>query len=77
MRTYADQIRPYVPGRYEVLGTDGFGRSDWRRVLRSFFEVDRHHVVVSALVALGENDKAAEAIAKYEIDADVEAPWLR
>jgi pyruvate dehydrogenase E1 component len=77
MRTVPDQIRPYLRGPLRVLGTDGFGRSDWRRVLRRFFEVDRHHVVVSALVALGEHDKAAEAIAKYEIDADVEAPWLR
>src|SRR3712207_7874745 len=44
MRTFADQIRPYVPGRYRVLGTDGFGRSDWRKRLRRFFEVDRHYV---------------------------------
>ena len=46
MRTFADQIRPFVPGRYAVLGTDGFGRSDYRVKLRSFFEVDRHHVAV-------------------------------
>ena len=76
MRTYADQIRPYVPGRYEVLGTDGFGRSDWRRVLRSFFEVDRHHVVVAALDALGD-ERVARAIERYGIDADAEAPWRR
>src|SRR5256714_5848397 len=77
IRTYADQIRPYVPGPYRVLGTDGFGRSDWRRVLRNFFEVDRHHVVVAALQALGEGDRAAEAIERYGIDADAEAPWKR
>ena len=47
MRLFADQIRALVPGRYKVLGTDGFGRSDYRRKLRSFFEVDRHYVVAS------------------------------
>jgi pyruvate dehydrogenase E1 component len=77
VRTVADQIRPYVRGPYRVLGTDGFGRSDWRRVLRRFFEVDRHHVAVAALEALGETDAAREAIAKYEIDADAEPPWRR
>ena len=54
MRTFADQIRPFVPGRYAVLGTDGFGRSDYRVKLRSFFEVDRHHVAVAALKALAD-----------------------
>ena len=44
IRAYADQIRRWVPGSYHVLGTDGFGRSDYRRALRRFFEVDRHHV---------------------------------
>ncbi|HEY3020079.1 MAG TPA: pyruvate dehydrogenase (acetyl-transferring), homodimeric type [Solirubrobacteraceae bacterium] len=77
IRAVPDQIRPFVPGPYRVLGTDGYGRSDWRRVLRRFFEVDRHHVVVAALNALGESEKAAEALARYEIDADVEAPWRR
>ena len=60
-----------------TLGTDGFGRSDYRKALRSFFEVDRHHVALAALRALGEDEKAAEAIAKYDIDTGVEAPWLR
>ena len=45
MKTVADQIRQWVPGRYAVLGTDGFGRSDSRAQLRRFFEVDRHYVV--------------------------------
>ena len=60
-----------------MLGTDGFGRSDYRGALRRFFEVDRHHVVVAALRELGRDDDAAEAIAKYDIDADAEAPWRR
>ena len=76
MRTFAEQIRPYVPGDYTVLGTDGYGRSDWRRSLREFFEVDRRYVTLAALRSIAP-DKAAEAIAKYEIDADAEAPWLR
>jgi pyruvate dehydrogenase E1 component len=79
MKALPDGIRAWVPGRFEVLGTDGFGRSDYRRHLRRFFEVDRHHVVVAALHALaqdGEVDVATvkEAIAKYEIDRDAPDP---
>src|SRR5215216_4206625 len=76
MRTFAEQIRPYVPGGYTVLGTDGFGRSDWRRSLREFFEVDRRYVALAALRSVAP-EKAVEAISKYEIDADAEAPWRR
>ena len=60
MRLFADQIRTWVPGRYRVLGTDGFGRSDYRRKLRHFFEVDRHWVTVAALKSLAE-EGAVEA----------------
>ncbi|WP_348944118.1 pyruvate dehydrogenase (acetyl-transferring), homodimeric type [Chitinibacter sp. FCG-7] len=79
-RTYADQIREYVPGRYVVLGCDGFGRSASRAELRSFFEVDRYHVTVAALKALADEGllpvaKVAEAIAKYGIRSDRPAPW--
>ncbi|MEJ7893095.1 MAG: pyruvate dehydrogenase (acetyl-transferring), homodimeric type [Solirubrobacteraceae bacterium] len=77
IRAFPDQIRPYVDRPMVSLGTDGYGRSDYRRKLRSFFEVDRHHVAVAALRAVGDDDKASEAIAKYDIDPDVEAPWLR
>ena len=49
MQIVADQIRPWVPGRYVVLGTDGYGRSDRRKALRDFFEVDRRHVVLATL----------------------------
>jgi pyruvate dehydrogenase E1 component len=77
LRALPDGIRPYVPGPYRVLGTDGFGRSDYRKVLRRFFEVDRHHVALAALEALGETEKAQQAIERYEIDAEAEAPWLR
>src|SRR4051794_18986567 len=76
VRTLPDLIRPWVSAPYTVLGTDGFGRSDYRKALRRFFEVDRHHVTLAALHALGRADDAAKAIDKYDIDADVEAPWL-
>jgi pyruvate dehydrogenase E1 component len=81
MRSFADQIRAYLPrGRdYKVLGTDGFGRSDTRAALREFFEVDRRYVVIAALKALAEEGvipvaKVAEAIKRYGIDADKPNP---
>ena len=79
IRNYADQIREWVPGRYVVLGTDGFGRSDTRAQLRKHFEVNAVNVVVAALKGLADegkigHDKVAEAIAKYGIDADKPNP---
>ena len=62
MKTFADQIRPFVPGRYRVLGTDGFGRSDYRRKLRAFFEVDRHYVAVAALKSLADEGKVKPSV---------------
>jgi pyruvate dehydrogenase E1 component len=77
IKSYAEQIRQFVPkGRtYKVLGTDGFGRSDFRSKLREHFEVNRHYVVVAALMALAEEGampaaKVADAIKKYAIKAD-------
>ena len=77
MKAYAEQIRSYIPkGRtYKVLGTDGFGRSDFRSKLREHFEINRHYIVVAALKALSEEGtvavaKVAEAIHKYGINAD-------
>jgi pyruvate dehydrogenase E1 component len=80
MRAFPDQIRAFVPRRYLTLGTDGYGRSDTREALRSFFEVDRRHVVVAALKALADEGalparKVAEAIAKLEVDAEAPPPW--
>jgi pyruvate dehydrogenase E1 component len=72
----ADLIRPYVPGRYVALGTDGFGRSDTRAALRDFFEVDAKHIAVAALAAL-EPRLAADAVRRYGIDAGTRAPWQR
>ncbi len=75
MKVYADQVRQYVPATFVTLGTDGFGRSDTREKLRSFFEVDRYYVTVAALHGLALNNKlpstvAQDAIKKYGIDPD-------
>ena len=77
MKAYAEQIRPFLPkGRnYKVLGTDGFGRSDFRSKLREHFEVNRHYIVVAALKALSEDGnvpvaKVTQAIRQYGINAD-------
>ena len=80
MRAFADQIRPYVPRRYVCLGTDGFGRSDYRVALRKFFEVDRHYVAIAALNALADErtvpkTKVEAAIAKFGIETEKPAPW--
>jgi pyruvate dehydrogenase E1 component len=73
MRTFADQIRAYVPHPYLVLGTDGFGRSDSRAKLREFFEVDRRYVAAGALKALADQgeiqaSQVGEAQRRYGID---------
>ncbi|MCW8945114.1 MAG: pyruvate dehydrogenase (acetyl-transferring), homodimeric type, partial [Sedimenticola sp.] len=79
IRSYAEQIRPYVPGHYSVLGTDGYGRSDQRSQLRKFFEVNRYYIVLAALKALADEGtiKASEvskAIKRYRIDPDKPNP---
>ena len=79
MKIYADQIREFVPGCYRVLGTDGFGRSDTREKLRSFFEVDRYYITVAVLKAMAEEGKVtkqqvAQAIDKFGIDPDKADP---
>jgi pyruvate dehydrogenase E1 component len=78
IRAFPDQIRPYIGDRtFTALGTDGFGRSDRRATLRSFFEVDRHHVVLAALRELGDQKAAQKAIKRYKLDTEVEPPWRR
>jgi pyruvate dehydrogenase E1 component len=79
MKTVADQIRQWVPGRYAVLGTDGFGRSDSRAELRRFFEVDRHYVVVATLKALANDGKidlkaVTQAMKTFGIDPEKPNP---
>jgi len=75
VRNYADQIREFVPMRYTVLGTDGYGRSDTRENLRRHFEVDRYHIAHAAIAALAAEGKmtakdVARAIKHYKIDAE-------
>jgi len=81
IKTFTEQIRPFVPKDrvYKVLGTDGYGRSDSRPKLRSFFEVDRHYVTVAALAALAEGGEikatvVSEAIGKYGLDPEKPNP---
>jgi pyruvate dehydrogenase E1 component len=79
LRAFADQIRQWVPDHYRVLGTDGFGRSDFRHALRRFFEVDRHYVVVAALKELADNGEVdarvvQDAIERYHLDPDAPIP---
>jgi len=79
LRAFADQIRQWVPDHYRVLGTDGFGRSDFRHALRRFFEVDRHYIVVAALKELADNGEVEarvvqDAIERYHLDRDAPIP---
>ncbi|PZA10449.1 pyruvate dehydrogenase (acetyl-transferring), homodimeric type [Rhodopseudomonas palustris] len=82
VRAYPQLIGSYIEAPYTVLGTDGFGRSDTRAALRSFFEVDRKQIVVAALSALAKSgevarERVAEAIARYELPTGVQSPWSR
>ena len=81
MKSFSDQIANFIPNSFTSLGTDGFGRSDSREALRSFFEVDRYYVVLVALKALkdqGKIDKkiVSEAIKKYNINPSKVNPAL-
>jgi pyruvate dehydrogenase E1 component len=77
LKNYAEQIRGFLPrGRtFRVLGTDGFGRSDFRSKLREHFEINRHYIVVAALKSLADEGalpaaRVAEAITRYGLDAE-------
>ncbi|MGQ0655734.1 MAG: alpha-ketoglutarate dehydrogenase [Betaproteobacteria bacterium] len=76
VRAVPDLIRPYVPGRYVALGTDGFGRSDTRAALRAFFEIDAKNIAAAALAAL-DSASAAAALERYGIDRASRPPWER
>ncbi len=80
VRAYPQLIAPFVEARFVALGTDGFGRSDTRASLRSFFEVDRHHIALAALEALVREGKLDNsvflgAIERFGIDTKSPAPW--
>lgn len=83
LRAYPEQIRRLIPpnSKVTILGTDGFGRSDFRHALRTFFEVDRYYIAVAALKGLADEGiipakKVSEAIKKYAIDVDKPNPLL-
>ena len=79
MKIYADQIRQFILAPYVTLGTDGYGRSDTRAKLRSFFEVDSHYIVVSALKTLVDQRRLDHAVLqktlkKFKIDTERPSP---
>jgi pyruvate dehydrogenase E1 component len=79
LKSFADQIRPFVERRFTALGTDGFGRSDTREQLRAFFEVDARWIVLAALAALAnegaiERKIVAQAIERYGINPEKPNP---
>ena len=81
IRSYADQIRPYISKPFYSLGTDGYGRSDGRKQLRKFFEVDKEHIVTFTLSALAKEQliastEATKAMKKYKIDKDKPIPTV-
>ena len=78
-RAFSDQIRPYTDKSFYSFGTDGYGRSDTRKNLRKFFEVDKEHIVAYTLSALAKeqligSDAAEKAIKKFKIDKDKDFP---
>ncbi len=80
MRAVPDQVARWMPRPFTSLGTDGFGRSDTREVLRRYFEVDAAHVTVAALSGLAAEGSVptsvvAEAIDRYGIDPGLGDPW--
>ena len=79
MKIVPDQIRQWIPGRFTVLGTDGYGRSDDRQSLREHFEVDRYSIAIEALKALADDgmldpQTVAEALKKFGLQPDKPDP---
>jgi pyruvate dehydrogenase E1 component len=82
MKIVPDQIRQWVPGRFIVLGTDGYGLSDIRSSLRRYFEIDAAHITVAVLEGLAQTgdvkaEQVSEAIERFELDPDAPNPRLR
>jgi pyruvate dehydrogenase E1 component len=74
-------IRAWVKSRYVTLGTDGFGRSDTRKALRKFFEIDRKHIALGAIKALSDEgtidpSMPDQCLARYGLSGSSPAPWL-
>ena len=80
MRTYAEQIRPYIKGEYVTLGTDGYGRSDSRETLRDFFEVDSESISRAAIYILFQEgqiseDQIKKIYSELKVDPKKPNPW--
>jgi pyruvate dehydrogenase E1 component len=81
MKLVPDQVHPWIPGSFTTLGTDGFGRSDARKALRRFFEVDTGHIVATALSTLAVEGKIDRTVVRdahdrYQIDPEAPNPAL-
>jgi pyruvate dehydrogenase E1 component len=81
IRALTEQLRAFIPQRFVVLGTDGFGRSDTREKLRHFFEIDRYWITVAALKALADegtinSQLVADALQKYKLDPSKPNPMM-
>ena len=79
MKSFPEQIARFLPNKFIALGTDGYGRSDSREALRSFFEVDRYYIVIAALTELVNTKKInssilLKAIKKYQLDGNKPNP---
>jgi pyruvate dehydrogenase E1 component len=79
MKVVGDALSPFVPAGLVALGTDGFGRSDERKVLRRYFEVDAECITVAALSLLAQRNQVApevvaEAIEEFGIDPEKPDP---
>jgi pyruvate dehydrogenase E1 component len=75
VQAYPEQLRRLIPRQLTILGTDGYGRSDSREVLRRFFKIDRYHIVIAALQSLMKEGRmgaaiVTEALQKYGIDPE-------
>jgi len=81
VRAVPDLIRPWVRNGYVTLGTDGFGRSDTRKALRKFFEIDRQHIALAAIKALADEGTVDSSLTetclvRYQLSGSSPAPWL-
>ncbi len=79
VKLVAEQISPYINCPFVALGTDGFGRSDTRKALRDFFEVNKYYIIISSINLLVKEkiikkDNLYKAIKKYNIDVDKPNP---
>ncbi|TWU34149.1 Pyruvate dehydrogenase E1 component [Novipirellula aureliae] len=81
VRALGEQLQPWIPGDYYVLGTDGMGRSATRESLRRHFEVDKESIIIATLsrlcnAGLFTAAEVADAIKDLGYDADKPNPYF-